>query len=124
MASHHPQSINQHANEQIGLPQILAVLPRHNSAFHQPSQRLHRVRRAQNGMLMAMHELEILDSVLDIDKTSVAKFDVDRSAFDQLLELLPSQIKGGSQIPGFAAVAVPVPVGFNLPSERRISRYV
>lgn len=43
IATDHPESIDEHSDEEIGLTEGLAVLPRHNAAIDESSQRLHGV---------------------------------------------------------------------------------
>ncbi len=72
-------------------------------------------------MFVAMHDLEILNGVLDIDEPSGAMFDVHRPWLDELFQLLPAQIEGGGEIPWLAAVDVSIPMGFNLFAQRGVT---
>ena len=46
VASDHPESVDELPDKEIGLAQILPVLPRHDLALDKPSQCLHRAGRA------------------------------------------------------------------------------
>ena len=90
VSPHHPQPVDQHPKKQVGFSEILTVLPADNPVFDQPRQRLHGIGRAEERVFVAMHDLEILDGVLDIDNPAGTEFDIDRATFDQLFQLLPS----------------------------------
>ena len=102
MAAHHAETVDEHPDEQVGLAEVLAVLPRDNTAVDETRQRLHGVGRAQDRMTMAVHELEVLNGIFDIDDSSGAKFGVHRAALDELLELLPAQVEGDATSHGVA----------------------
>ena len=62
---------------------------------------------------MPVHDLEVLDGVLQGDDAAVAVFEVDLSGLDELLDLLPPQVERHGEVPGRPAVDEGVPMGFD-----------
>src|SRR5690242_6163267 len=73
-------------------------------------------------MTMPMYELQILNGIFDVDDTTGTELGVHRAALDELFELLPAQVEGGSEIPRCSAIDIPVPMSFDLFSEREVAR--
>lgn len=73
---------------------------------------------------MAVHDLEVLDRIFDIDNPSGAMFEVDRVSLYELLQLLPTQIEGDTKFPRFTAVDVTVAMGFNSLTQCGITRHM
>ena len=121
IATHHAQSVDQHPNEEVGFAQLFAVLPGYNSTPDKPCQRLHAIGCPQGRVLVAMHELKVLDRIFNVDEPSGAMFHIDGSGLNELLQLLPPEVEGDGEIPRCAAVHVPIPMGFDLFSQRGIS---
>ena len=70
---------------------------------------------------MAMHDLEILDGILDIDEPAGAVFHIHGAGLDKLFQLLPPEVEGDGEIPRLAAIDVSIPVGFDLFPQRGVS---
>ena len=68
-----------------------------------------------------MHDLEVLDGILDVDEPAGAVFHIHGAWFDKLFQLLPPEVEGDIEIPGLAAVDVSIPVGFDLFPQRGVS---
>ena len=102
--------------------EVLAVLPADDAAFNKSRECLHSVRRAQYRMTVPVHKLEVLNGVFDVDDPSGTELGVHSAALDELFDLLPAQVQGGRDIPRRCAIDIPVPMSFDLFSERRVAR--
>lgn len=121
VAADHAEAVDEHADEEVGLAERFAVLPRDDATIDEGSQRLHRVGGAQDRESMAMHDLKVLDGVLDIDDTSWAMFEGHRTPRHELLQLLPTQVERRAKVPRFAAVDITVAMGFDALAESGIA---
>jgi hypothetical protein len=124
IAADHAETVDEHADEEVGLAESLAVLPRDNATIYQSGERLHGIGSAQDRESMTMHDLEILDRIFDIDNSSGAVFQVDRASFHELLQLLPAQVECGTKIPRLTAVDIAVTMGFDALPERCITSHM
>ena len=70
---------------------------------------------------MAVHKLEILYGILDINQTAGAILHVHLIWFDPFPNLLPTEVQGGGEVPGVSTVDKRVARLFAAPSENRIS---
>src|SRR5215831_7812288 len=75
-------------------------------------------------MPVAVHDLEILDGVFNVDHAPGAEFHVDGSTLDQLLDLLSAQLKRSWKIPRNVAINVAVAMCLDLPAQREIACHV
>ncbi len=121
VAADHAESVDQHADEEIGLPEMVTVHSGHDPVFDQCGERLHCVRRPQHRQLVSVQELQVLNGIFDIDQAAGAELHVDRARFHQLLKLLSSQVQCDRQVPWLTAVDKFVPVGLDLFAERGVA---
>ena len=124
VATDHAQAVDEHADKEVGLAERLAVLPRDKATVDEGRQRLHGVGGAQDRESMAMHDLEVLHGILDIDDTAGAMLQVDGAVLHQLLELLPAQGEGLGDIPGFSAIDVAIAMGLDALAKSRVAGHM
>src|SRR5689334_1501771 len=96
---------------------MIAVLPADDAGLDKAGEGLHGVWCAEHRMAMAVHELQILNRVLDVDHASRAEFGIDGARFNQLCELLTAEVEGGCHIPRCPAIDVAVAMDFDLVPE-------
>jgi hypothetical protein len=112
VAAHHAQTVDQHADEEVGLAQILTGGAGNEACVNQGCECAERVRCAQAGIAVAMHHLEILNGVFQRDDAAMAVLEVDLPRLNELLDLLPTQIERGRKIPRGSAIDEVVAMGF------------
>ena len=70
---------------------------------------------------MAMHHLQVLRGILDIDEPSCAILHVDLAWCDQLFELLSPELQCDGNVPGGVSVDERVPVCFQFMAQGRVA---
>lgn len=73
---------------------------------------------------MAVHDLEVLYRVFDIDDSARTVLEIDRVMLHQLLQLLPAQVQGDCEIPRGATVDIGVTMGLDALAKGRIACYM
>ena len=85
IAADHAETVDEHPDEEIGLAEGVAVLPRDKTTIDESSQRLHGVGSTEAWKSMAVHDLEVLDRIFDVDNSPGAMFEVDCASLHKLL---------------------------------------
>ena len=108
----HAQSVNQHPGEDVGFPEACSIGACDQPLFDQRGECLQGIRRTQAWVVVAMHHLQVLHGIFDVDESSRAILQVDLSRLDQLFELLSPELQCRGNVPGSVSVDEGVSVCF------------
>ena len=108
----HAQSVDQHPDEDVGFPEACSIGACNQLRIHQRGECLQGIRRTQARVVVAMHHLQVLRGIFNVDESSRAILHVDLSRRDQLFELLSPELQCRGNVPGSVSVDEGVSVCF------------
>ena len=107
--------IYQFSQEEIAILQRAHLGWFQYASLTEPRQGFQGIRGPKSSICMAVHELEVLDRVFNIDQAARTVLDIRVTWFHQFLDLAFAKVEGSSEIPWLVTVYKCVTVGFHLP---------